>query len=93
MEDRLLPLNNQVHSEHFSGSNRVTITTNRRNSRNNQGNKDSSDISVNTKLTCDTDLVSRISSDQTSTSETMTEVKIINLFISTLTTHNISRIY
>ena len=83
MKDRLLPLNNHVNSEHFSGSKKVTISTDRRNSRNNIGNKDSSDIGVNIKPTCDTDLVSRISSDQTSTSETMTEVTISNLIIST----------
>ena len=82
MEDRLLPLNNQINSEHFSGSEQVTITTEKSNSHNNLGSKDSSDISVNTKLTCDIDLVSRISSDQTSTSETMIEVKISDLIIS-----------
>ena len=81
MEDRLLPLKNQVNTEHFSEIQQVTLSTDRRKSGNNLGNKDSSNISVNTKLTCDTDLVSRISSDQTSTSETMTEVKISHLII------------
>ena len=83
MENRLLPLNDQINAEHFSGSEQVTISTDRRKSRNNLGNKESSDISVDTKLTCDTDLVSRIFSDQSSTSETMTEVKIFHLIIST----------
>ena len=85
MEDRLLPLNNDVESEQLPGDkqgNNVSenIVPDTNNSNKHLEDKVQSHRSKETITTCDTDLVSRVSSDQISSNETMPEVKFYSIF-------------
>ena len=80
MEDRLLPLNNDVESEHFSEVNHgnnasVHSVSNQSSSIDSCEYKNPSGISEDTIIACDSELVSRTSSDRTSTNKIMPEVR------------------
>ena len=79
MEDRLLPLSNDVESEpspDIDDDNNVTknSVSNISNSIDSFNRHNPSGISEHTITTCDSDLVSKISSDPNSTNEIMPEV-------------------
>ena len=85
MEDRLLSLNDDVDCDQFrcdkQGNNTSeNVFSYKTNSYSYLEDKDPSHRSKETITTSDTDLVSRVSSDQISTNETMPEVKIYSKF-------------
>ena len=81
MEDRLLPLNNDVESENLPEVNHDNNISEysllyKSNSTDCFEYQNPSGASEHTIITCESDLVSRISSDQTSTNKTMPEVRL-----------------
>ena len=81
MEDRLLPLHNDVESEHFPEVNNGNNVSEKSVSSKSSSidcfkYKNPSDVSEDTIIACDSELVSRVSSDQTSTNKKMPEVRL-----------------
>ena len=81
MEDRLLPLNNDVESEHLPEVNYGNNVSEHSVSSKSSSidcfkYKNPAGVSEDTIIACDSDSVFRISSDQTSTNKTMAEVRL-----------------